>query len=454
MADPLPPRRTVAVVGGGVAGLLAARRRAARGEVVTILESTESLGGRVSRVEVDGLVLDAGAESFATRGGAVERLIAELGLSDAVVEPSPTPAWVVGRGVAHALPAAGWMGVPTNPFAPDVLAAIGRRGALRLSMDRWLPVRSVAPDATAAGVFRRRLGRRATARLVGPVVRGIYTKPLDALPFSALGPDVASDLVASGGLLALAASRRAAAPAGAAVLGLDGGVATLTEALAEDARRLGVAVRTGVRVTAVRPASAGWEVETGVDAAPISVDEVVIAVPPIAAAHIAPGLAPEGGSTGRAVLVTLVLDAPDLDDAPRGNGVLALPGLARAKALTHSTAKWPWLAARAGGRHVVRLSYDATACAGLDEAAPAEAPGSLAGAALADASVLLGVPLAPSQLRDVAVVSWPDSSPLKGVDPHPARGLTLVGSAAGLSGLAAIVAADFVLNDSQERMTA
>ncbi|WP_084075074.1 NAD(P)/FAD-dependent oxidoreductase [Demequina sp. NBRC 110052] len=454
MADPLPQRRTVAVVGGGVAGLLAARRRAARGDVVTILEATESLGGRVSRIEVDGLELDAGAESFATRGGSVERLLAELGLSDAVAEPSPTPAWVVGRGVAHALPASGWMGVPTDPFAPDVVAAIGRLGSLRLAMDRWLPVRVVAPDATAAGVFRRRLGRRATARLVGPVVRGIYSKPLDALPFSVLGPDVASDLVARGGLLALAAARRAAAPAGAAVLGLEGGVATLAEALGDDARRLGVAVRTGVRVTEVRAASGVWEVETGVDAAPIRVDEVVIAVPPAAAARIAPAFAPTGASTGRAVLVTLVLDAPMLDAAPRGNGVLALPGLARAKALTHATAKWPWLAARTGGRHVVRLSYDASACAGLDEGAPAEAPGSLAGAALADASALLGVPLGPPQLRDIAVVSWPDSSPLRDVDARPAPGLTLVGSAAGLSGIAAIVAADFVLSDSQERMTA
>ena len=58
-------------------------------------------------------------------------------------------------------------------------------------------------------------------------------------------------------------------------------------------------------------------------------------------------------------LVTLVLDAPALDAAPRGTGVLVAAGTpgVTAKALTHSTAKWPWLAELAGGRHVVRLSY-------------------------------------------------------------------------------------------------
>ncbi|NTV39452.1 MAG: FAD-dependent oxidoreductase, partial [Demequinaceae bacterium] len=83
------------VIGGGIAGLLAARRLAGEGRSVTLLERGDALGGRVSGIDVAGLTLDAGAESFATRGDAVERLCVELGLGDRVVQPSSSPAWVI-----------------------------------------------------------------------------------------------------------------------------------------------------------------------------------------------------------------------------------------------------------------------------------------------------------------------------------------------------------------------
>jgi oxygen-dependent protoporphyrinogen oxidase len=81
-----------------------------------------------------------------------------------------------------------------------------------------------------------------------------------------------------------------------------------------------------------------------------------------------------------------------------------------ARALTHSTAKWEWLAERAGGRHVLRLSYD-------------DPPADLADVARRDAEVLLGVPLPTSAVLDFASVEWyrpnrytptPDDIPLAG----------------------------------------
>ena len=65
----------VVVVGGGVAGLVAALQCAKVGMQVTVLEASDRLGGVVRETEVAGLRLDAGAESFATRGGHVRALI-------------------------------------------------------------------------------------------------------------------------------------------------------------------------------------------------------------------------------------------------------------------------------------------------------------------------------------------------------------------------------------------
>ena len=57
------------VIGGGIAGLVAARELRQTGHEVTVLEATGNFGGCVRSTEVAGLRIDAGAESFAVRGG-------------------------------------------------------------------------------------------------------------------------------------------------------------------------------------------------------------------------------------------------------------------------------------------------------------------------------------------------------------------------------------------------
>ena len=63
----------VIVVGGGLAGLVAARHLAARGENVTLLERRSTLGGRVRSECVDGFTLDRGFQVLFTAYPAVQR---------------------------------------------------------------------------------------------------------------------------------------------------------------------------------------------------------------------------------------------------------------------------------------------------------------------------------------------------------------------------------------------
>jgi protoporphyrinogen/coproporphyrinogen III oxidase len=108
-------------------------------------------------------------------------------------------------------------------------------------------------------------------------------------------------------------------------------------------------------------------------------------------------------------LVTLVLDAPALDAEPRGTGVLVAAGIpgVSAKALTHSTAKWPWLAELAGGRHVVRLSYGRT---GEPNPLDGRSDEEVEALALADAATLLGTPLDAAMIRASGRTAWRDAA--------------------------------------------
>ncbi len=63
----------VAVVGGGLAGLVAARTLAERGKDVTLFERRAEVGGRVRTREVDGFTLDRGFQVMFTAYPAVKR---------------------------------------------------------------------------------------------------------------------------------------------------------------------------------------------------------------------------------------------------------------------------------------------------------------------------------------------------------------------------------------------
>ncbi|HZK59878.1 MAG TPA: FAD-dependent oxidoreductase, partial [Cryobacterium sp.] len=165
--------RDVLVIGGGVAGLVAARACAHVGLSVTVLEATDAVGGAVAAHEVAGLTLDSGAESFAVRGNAVAEFVAGLGLADEVVAPNPAGAWLHlpanGSGaVSVPLPKAGVLGIPASPLADDVRRVIGWGGAWRAYLDRLMPVLTIGREHSLGDLVRKRMGRRGAERGDGP----------------------------------------------------------------------------------------------------------------------------------------------------------------------------------------------------------------------------------------------------------------------------------------------
>ncbi|QDY90570.1 protoporphyrinogen oxidase [Arthrobacter sp. UKPF54-2] len=468
---------TAVVVGGGISGLLAARELARAGVRTTVLEASGAWGGCVGSHVVAGLTLDSGAESFATRSAAVAGLAGELGLGARIVQPNPGGAWVQLPEGPRELPKTGVLGIPANPWDPEVRRSLGLIGSLRASLDALLPASvGTAADATSvADLVRARMGRRVLERLVAPVVGGVHSADPALLDVDMVAPGLRTGLRTHGSLAAaVAAQRRGAtvgparqgAPqpglqkAGSAVAGLRGGMHTLVSALLAELRGLDVTLLSGTRADAVQRIPGGWRVTAG--GGRFDAGRLVVAVEGPAAVGLLAGtipalaaLRPDAGPDVR--LVTLVLDQPALDAAPRGTGVLVAPQSpgVRAKALTHATAKWAWLAERtAPGRHVLRLSYGRGEHLPANGAAAAPEPRSdeeLFDAALQDASALLGVPLSRTDVAGWDVVRWSGALPFAALG-HKRRvdevrtlcaaegNLAVVGGWLSGNGLAAIVA--------------
>lgn len=480
--------KSALVVGGGISGLLAARELAAAGFTVTVLEASDSWGGCVGSHVVAGLTLDSGAESFATRSTAVAALAGELGLAAKIVAPRPGGAWVQLPDGPRELPKTGVLGIPANPWDPEVRRSLGVLGSLRASLDRILPASlGTSADVTSvSSLVRARMGRRVLERLVAPVVGGVHSADPGLLDVDMVAPGLRAGLRRHGSLAAAVAAQRrvpaammsagpstsgglstsggsaardgapSGAKAGSAVGGLEGGMHTLITALLTDLRNRNVTLVNGTRADAAVRTPDGWRV-TAKDT-PYDAGLLVVALDGPAAVGLledaVPGLAgnrPESGPDVR--LVTLVVDLPELDRRPRGTGILVAPktpGI-EAKALTHATAKWDWLAAAAGpGTHVLRLSYGRISGSSSATAGPATDTELLA-SSLRDAAALLGVPVQAEDVIGWDVVRWQGALPFAAVG-HKARvadvrsacaqagNLCVVGGWVAGNGLAAVVA--------------
>lgn len=471
--------RHIVVIGGGIGGLIAARECVKVGMHVTVLEASDAVGGAIRQAEIDGVVVDAGAESYATRGGRVRALLDELGLTDRIVAPAAGSAWLAGiPGVGAApLPVGGILGIPSNPFQEDVRRIIGWSGVWRAYLDRVRPPLTIGHSQSLGKLVSSRMGVKVRDRLVAPVTTGVYSASPEDVDVDIAAPGLNAALTRVGSLsgavqalrdesAARAAQAAAAQAPGAAVEGIAGGMMVLIEALVADIEKLGGVVRTGVRVSEIAQSAASWTVraeeraladsdadaESATEALEFSADGVVLGTSEAVARRLLENIAPALAETAAAdapeiEIVTLLLRASALQGAPRGTGVLTVPGSHTAKALTHSTAKWEWLRAAAGDRHLVRVSFGAqgepAATAGLDDDATAQL-------ALREASALLGVPLAPGDLigahRSRFVQSQPASIIGSGERREAARaairavpGLAAVGAWLAGTGLAQVI---------------
>lgn len=337
---------TVAVVGGGMAGLAAAHELAASGVRVVVLEGSDRLGGKLRLGEVGGLTLDLGAESVLARRPEGLDLIRAVGLGDLVVHPETITAAIWTHGALRPMP-------PTVMGVPADAAALARSGIADMPAPRILPVPT--QDVSVAEFITERLGRDVLDRLVEPLLGGVYAGHTDQLSLRATTPQIAA--LGADLLVGAAKHRAGSAASGPVFAGLVGGVAQLPSAIAATE---GIEVRLDATVRAVTRTADGWRVSVGptTDVDHVDVEAVVVAAPAPAAARLLAQEAPEAAFALAAIdYASMAIITFVFDDAvvPEGSGFLVPPVDGTfIKAATVSSNKWGWVAAT--GRTVIRTS--------------------------------------------------------------------------------------------------
>lgn len=404
-----------------------------------------------------------------------------------------------------------YLGIPADPSADDVVAVLGAKAAQRAVQDRHLgsEVGQGAEGETLAEFVAARMGQAVVDRLVRPIVAGIYTCDPADLATDTVTPGLRQATREHGCLadaVAFLLERSRKATGGRSVdKCVRGGMFQLTAALSQAITTAGGTVLTRVGAQQlIAPDAAGNTAASGAttcgasgasnaashDASDsVGCWQVVLAPTkpgPTPSSEPVPAGAPRTLRTKRLVVAcsarpalrllasanlaaldtditipvgapiarySLLVDSPELDAAPVGQGLLVAPASPAscadtqaepdqstpdtqaasepcgdtqpgavepsdqgsptqpgavespvgAKALSHLNVKWPWIAqALAPHQHLLRLSYGR-----LGQSEPQVSLEQ----ALADVRVLTGVTIRPEQVSEHKLVRWNGTLP-------------------------------------------
>lgn len=334
------------VVGGGIAGLVAARDLGHAGHDVLLLEATPAVGGKLRRDEVAGIPVDVGAEAMLNRRPEGVDLAVAAGLE--IEHPAVVSSRIWTRDALRPLPRS-LMGVPLDL---DQLAASGvlsEEGLERARQEPGLAAEHIDGDVSVGDLVARRFGDEVTDVLVEPLLGGVYAGRSREISARAAVPQLVA--YAERGSLLEQASAIPPSYDKPVFAGIPGGMGRLPEALATGP----FTVRTGVTVRALRPApDGGFVLVAGPTTAEelVEADAVVLATPAAPTSRLLRDVAPTaaaelaGVESASVAVVTLAFRAADVAAAITGDssGFLVPPTEGRRiKASTFSFAKWGWV---------------------------------------------------------------------------------------------------------------
>lgn len=255
--------KSVAIIGAGITGLVAAFSLQRKGVNVTVFEAGARAGGVIQSARTDGFLAESGPNTILETSREIPRLIGELNLESRrlYTNPEAKSRFVVRGGKPLAMPPS-----PPGIFISPLLSLKSKLALLR---EPFVPPRRDGQEETVAGFVTRRLNREFLERLVDALVGGIYAGNPERLSLQHALPRLAQVEAKYGSLIKgqfLGARDRKKtgeiARDRAPGFSFDEGLQVLPDTLAA---RLGIALKLNAPVKSLVRAGDGWRVTAGND---------------------------------------------------------------------------------------------------------------------------------------------------------------------------------------------
>lgn len=345
----------VLVIGGGITGLVAARRLRASGLDVEVLEAGSAPGGwlRTERVStaLGEFVVELGPDAILGEKPSARRLVDELGLGPHVVKTRSDRrgAYVVTRGKLERIPEGWSLLAPTSAGSLLRSPVLSPASRVRALLEPWVPARAES-DETLASFVRRRVGWESLERLAQPLASGIYGADAEGLGLAGTMPRFL-EMEREHGSVRRGIRERVSASQGESAsgaryglfFGFDGGMQVLIDALAKE---LEGAITTSSPVSAIE--RRGPKLVVTLPSGSREADAVVVALAGPRAAPLLEKLAPRAAAGlaaidhGSVATVTFAMRREDVAHPLDAYGFVT-PATERRRVLaaTFASEKWP-----------------------------------------------------------------------------------------------------------------
>ena len=243
------------IVGGGIAGLVAAWQMQKLGQEFTLYEATDRLGGPIETLRRDGFTIELGPDGWVTEKPWAAELARELALGAELLESNDRTrvTWIVQNGALVPMPDGMRMMVPGSLASLEGSPLFSARAvsAYRSEPLRALALKAASPesDESIADFVERHFGAEVLHKVGAPLLSGVFGGDVAQLSMRAVMPQFVAMEREHGSLvhaMERAAEARCGRPPRPVFTTLRSGVATLVERLVAEIDADAIALNTKV----------------------------------------------------------------------------------------------------------------------------------------------------------------------------------------------------------------
>jgi oxygen-dependent protoporphyrinogen oxidase len=325
----------IIVIGGGITGLAAAHRLLElkdenKSEInLKILDSSPRLGGNISTLIQNNLLIEEGPDSFITAKPHALNLCKRLGLENDLIPTSEknrnTLIYLNRRLVS--LPEGFILLSPTKilPFITSPILSFS--GKIRALLELFIPKSTKTTDESLQSFVTRRFGKELFENIAQPLIGGIYTSDPLRLSMKSSVPNIHGLEQKYGsvirGLMKEYGSKQESGARYSQFVTLKNGMQTLVDSITS--KIADESIKTNQTVRQIKKTNNGWKVETE-NGEQYSADGIILATHCYVSAKILESLDPElSGELSKiefasSAIVILVYDKEDIRNKINGFG--------------------------------------------------------------------------------------------------------------------------------------